>query len=249
MMKFRKKTLKRNKVLWKSFILNWKNYVVFFFSSMIMVSVLFNFLAVKNMLDSFDTAVLVLGATHGISKMVMNGTVILGVLSVFLMVFSLKYYVETRRKCYGVYKLLGINGKLLKRMIMLEYAGTIVCAYIGGFFFGNVLYQICKKIIEKQAFTNEPLADPHLITYVMTVVIGLIILVFALAINREIAIETDMIQITTGGASEERMPKKRLWIGISVGIVLMAFGIYQFSVKENGENILLVMIFLAGVLW
>lgn len=246
--RFHKKSLKRNRVLLKSFLANWKNYVVFFFSSMIMVSVLFTFFSVKNMLDMFDAAGVMLDATHGISQMVMNGTVILGVLSIFLMGFSMKYYVETRRRCYGVYKLLGISGVLLKRMIMLEYAGTIICSFIGGFLFGNVIYGVCKLIIKRKAFTEQPLANPHLLTYVTTFIVAMAILGVALAINREIAIETDMIQITTGGASEEKRPVKRAWLGVVIGVLFVVLGIATYSIMENGENIWTIMSFLGGVI-
>lgn len=249
MKSFHKNSLKRNRVLWKSFAINWKNYVVLFCSSMIMISIIFTFFSVKNMLDVFNSNVNVLTASYGISKIVMDGIIILGILSAFLMAFSLKYYVETRKRCYGVYKLLGMNGKLLNKLMLLEYSGTVVCSFVGGYLLGNFWYWICKQMILRQDFTDKVLPNPSFITYAMTFVFGVLILIFAFVIDREVAIETDMIKITTGGASEEKRPEKRTVIGIIIGIALIVFGLGMFSVLESAENLWYVLSVLAGVIF
>lgn len=116
--KWRKREKQHNspefyKVIFKNFKSNARTFVLFFSSAAVSVMMIFMMMAMKSMLDKMTS-----GQTEmmgeGLSGIIQNAVLVIGAVCMFLMAFSLKFYMDSRTRDYGIFLVLGIRQKTLQ---------------------------------------------------------------------------------------------------------------------------------------
>lgn len=193
------------RIFLKSFLANFRNYIIFFLSSMVSVSVIFTLISIYGMISGFQIGE-VFNLARGSGRIIKDAILIIAILTFFLMMFSIQFYVRTRTKDYTLFEILGVKRKDVNRMKAFEYIGSNVCALLFGMAFGNILSILCKKILEIFYFQGKELPYSGMKVYWYTT--GVVILIFwiSFVVNAMISEETNMIQGLTG----ERLKEKNL---------------------------------------
>lgn len=239
--------LTKKKIFLKSFLANVRNYIVFFLSSMVSVAVVFTFIAVWEMLSEFREEKVFL-AGRGAAQIVMDAVWITGVLTVFLMIFAMKFYVCTRMRDYAAYELLGVSGRDTGKLKAAEYIGSNVFAFAFGLLFGNLLSIVCKELLESFFFQRTLSYVPGAGTYVYTGLISIVIFWMSFVINTEVSVETNIIRNLTGEALREKRPvKKSRQALLGAGILLSVFGILYYREPRTVEAMHSLFVFLLGM--
>ena len=106
------------KIILKNFRYNLKNYLLFFLSNTLAVSLTLVFLGLKNNLGEHIED----EATNYIMKSdFFMAVVMLSVVSVVLTVYAVRSYVRVRVRDYSMLMLLGIRKKMFQMIIFAEY--------------------------------------------------------------------------------------------------------------------------------
>lgn len=235
------------RIFFKSFLANFRNYIIFFLSSMVSVSVIFTLISIYGMISGFKTGE-VFTLSRGSGRIIKDAILIIAILTFFLMMFSIQFYVRTRIKGYTLFEILGVKRKDVNRMKAFEYIGSNVCALLFGMVLGNILSILCKKILENFYFQGKELPYPGIKVYWYTTGVAILIFGIAFVVNAMVSEETNMIQGLTGARLREKKPYGK-WrkIGFLIGIAMLILGICSYRVPMNVESMTTILLFVFGV--
>lgn len=122
------------KVILKNFKSHLKNYILFFISNMIAVAELFVFWGLN---DIVLRAVTDSSIVMGIKSDFMVAVGLVTVVTVLLMVFSMKHYIRLRARDYGTFIMLGMKKKMSYLLLFAEYGIGCLCSLVTGLLAGS----------------------------------------------------------------------------------------------------------------
>lgn len=117
------------KIVWKSFKYNYKNFITFFVSIMMSVSVLFLLVYLSQAagnVKGIETKALAFAYRSELKEQLRTIIPVVIFITVVVIAYSVQFYIQSRMKDYGMLGILGIQKKDMRRMIILEY--SISCA-------------------------------------------------------------------------------------------------------------------------
>ncbi|MEF9998243.1 MAG: hypothetical protein RR717_04115 [Lachnospiraceae bacterium] len=234
------------RVMFKNFMHNWRNYMLFFSSTVISVTLVYATLAIKGMMGNIHSAERIYMG-EGLFGILKTTIQIIGALTIMLMLFSLKYYVKSRIKDYSMFIILGIQKKTLHLLIGAEYVCSLVFSLLMGFIFGNVLAFIFQKILGHYFVEIGGLHFPVALTSGMTLLICTIIFLFAAVVNYEIFIESDMSHTMNVAVIKDKLPAKICKPLCVVGIICITIAIVFYHKRKMAEGVGFIYIFFMGV--
>ena len=106
------------KIILKNFRYNLKNYLLFFLSNTLAVSLFFVFSGLKNNLGKNVTDE---AANYILNVDFLMAVIMLSIVSALLTVYAVRYYVRLRIKDYSMLTLLGLRKKKLQQIVVAEY--------------------------------------------------------------------------------------------------------------------------------
>lgn len=234
------------RAVWKDFRKNWKDYLLFFVCSSIVFCFIFAGLGMRKLLSGGQDAV---GSVllDSVNTIVMNTIVPIGIVSVFMVVLLLFYYLKQRTHSYGVFLTLGIRKKTLYLMAGMEFACGFLVSIIVGTVLGRLLLSGFAAWISRVMGVSYGNGGVGLYTWFQA--LGLILVIYLVSFVAAYDIYTSFSLGKTGGIKNlrERMPVKWLLPFIALGFAACLFGVISYSRIYHFENVLYLLLCFAGL--
>lgn len=129
------------KFIFKNFISNINNYLIYFLSSIVSVSIFFLFISIKDILrKSLDRG--------NINSLILGVMILVAVISCIFTRYAFKVYIKTRYKDYGMLVLLGMNKRFIYLFVLIECTSISLISTIIGIFIGNISLSLLFKILQ-----------------------------------------------------------------------------------------------------
>lgn len=233
------------KIIIKNFKYNLKNYVLFFVSEMMAIAMLFTFLALKYSLS--------LGIEDSVIRFIVNSefkiaAAIIIVISIFMMVFSMKYYMKVRVRDYGMFLTLGMKRGMVFLMLLTESAAGILMSLVSGLLLGNGLLYICQQVLGMIDSTYQIHMNVPFATYRNTVLLSFVIMAASLFSIMVIIGEKNVADLAEDKQKREVRPKGKWLILVAVGIILCIYGMYVYK-KDVGVGAYRAMLIWAAAIF
>lgn len=234
------------KIILKNFRYNLKNYLLFFLSNTLAVSLTLVFLGLKNNLGEHIED----EATNYIMKSdFFMAVVMLSVVAVVLTVYAVRSYVRVRVRDYSMLMLLGIRKKMFQMIIFAEYGLGWLLSVIAGFVCGSLIYYLYQELLyhlESDMIEKSMIAPKE---YLHTFVVSLVIVVVVVMVTLTLMEGKSLDSFAAGKEIQEKKIKTGKWsIVFVIGIILVICGICTFSKGGAGTIRAQVMWLLSGLL-
>ena len=232
------------KVILKNFRSNLKNYLLFFFGEVLSVAMIFSILAIKDILLSWTP--------EGVSDYYMLEDLVVVVslvvlINVILMTVSIRYYVKTRLKDYGMFLIFGMRKRMMLCAILLEFGAGWLGSVIIGTGIGYGIAMIFRVVIAGFYSNAVYSAVISIQTYQYSFIISAVIMLLSVMVICVIVEEKGISRfIVSEEPKERRVGGKGRIIGTAMGIVLFAGAILWFGlpsyrlINSAGETTLAV---------
>lgn len=227
------------RVILKNFRYNLKNYLLFFLSNTVAVSLIFVFLGLKNNLGKNVTD----EATNYILNVdFLMAVIMLSGVSALLTVYAVRYYVRLRVKDYSMLTLMGLRKKQFQKIVVAEYGLGWLLSVVVGLLLGNLiyfgfqelLYHISADMIQKSAVGPK--------SYFYTVFMGLILVFLIVMITLTMMEGKDLDSFAAGKEIREFKLRSWKWIFLPIaGIIL--FGAGDYASYKSGKGMIAAQIF------
>lgn len=176
------------------------------------------------------------------------GTVIVGILSFILILYTGSFLMKQRKREFGLYNILGLEKRHVGRILFLESAISALISIISGLFFGIVLYKLCVliicRILKVQSMLGFSYINPKILFQSAVIFAGFYILNMLLHYIQ--IFKMKLVEMLQSSQTGEREPKIK-WITLTVGILCLAGG-YFISLTTESPLKALLMIFVAILL-
>lgn len=214
------------KIIFKNFKSNLKNYILFFISNIIAVAEMFAFWGIDDIVKDAVTDEIIAFALKYDFRIAAG---LVSIITVFLMVFAMRHYVNLRIKDYSTFVMLGMKKKMSYFMILMEYSIGWLFSFLIGLIIGNgVLYgaqagihHIYPEIVKITRVDLKIYRNTFLVSFgIMAVVF------FAMMIWMD---GKDLSTLMLDEDVKEKRPASKWWLILAIvgiGIVAMAFNHY-----------------------
>lgn len=217
------------KIILKNFKANLKNYLLFFISIILAVAELVAFWGLNDVMERAirDESVLVyLRNDFAIAAGLMT------FLTVFLLIFSMRYYIKLRIRDYSMFIVIGMKRKTFYFLFFIEYSMGCITSLILGIFLGTgLLYGIQHRLAGKYPNMIQ-FTYMHSDVYRKAVLLTLCIMIIAFFLLMLWIYWKDADTLILNSDTNEKKLKSGWW-GLLVlpGIGLLAYGekFYQSS--------------------
>lgn len=217
------------KIILKNFKSNLRNYLLFFSSEVLAVAMIVAIFYIRD--------ILMLGSLEGIDGIYLSDSlklaiIFIAVINVFLMFSSVKYYLKTRLKDYGLFLTLGMKQKMVRVSLSLEFGtGCIGALIIGtalGYGIGISFRSIITRLYTK---TTLPLGI-SVRSYLYALISIIVIMVIAVFVIFMVIEERGMYSFTAGN------DRKEIQLGgrCQVYLTLAGFGGFLVSIALFGSD-------------
>lgn len=132
--------MRMSKIVWKNFRGNFSNFTAFFISVIMSVSMVFLFMYVRSAAAGIEKLGIFFYQKYcGLGETLTKYTGGVMIIAVAVIIYSVKFYVKSRMKDYGMLSLLGIRAKDMRKFLILEYTISSVFSCAAGILLGKVL--------------------------------------------------------------------------------------------------------------
>ncbi len=227
------------RVILKNFRYNLRNYLLFFLSNTVAVSLIFVFLGLKNNLGKNVTD----EATNYILNVdFLMAAIMLSIVSALLTVYAVRYYVRLRVKDYSMLTLMGLRKKQFQKIVVAEYGLGWILSVVVGLLLGNLIYFGFQELLYciSADMIQKSVVGPK--SYFYTVFIGLILVLLVVMITLTLMEGKDLDSFAAGKEIREFKLKSWKWIFLPIaGIGL--FGIGDYASYKGGKGMIAAQIF------
>lgn len=219
-------------VILKNFKSNIRNYLLFFMSNTVAISLLLVFWGLKyNLAKSIKDE-----ASSAIMNMdFMIATIMLSLTAIFLTVYAVQNYVRLRIRDYSMLTVFGIRKKVFQKIIFAEYGLGWLLSLAAGLAFGNIIYYLFQRVLIYIAPDIMAKSNIGLKAYLYSVIISLsIIIVVVLA---TLTLMEGKNLDTYAGGKEVREKKAKNWkwfLVVLLGVALWIVGNVRFPIGDGG---------------
>lgn len=222
------------RVILKNFRYNLKNYLLFFLSNTLAVSLTLVFLGLKNNLGNHIED----KATNYIMKSdFLVAVVMLSAVSVVLTVYAVRNYVRVRVRDYSMLMLLGIRKKMFQTIIFAEYGLGWLLSVTAGFLCGSLIYYFYQEML---CYLEPDMLERSMIgprEYLLTFAVSLAIVVVVVMITLTIMEGKSLDSFAAGKEIQEKKIRTGKWsIVFVIGIILAIYGVFTFP--DGGSGLL-----------
>ena len=228
------------RVVWKNFKRNWRDYVLLLvcsaviFAFMIMGFGMQQVLAIENNNKG-------IGNFSGLNTILVNAMIPMGIVSVFIIILLIFYYLKCRAANYGVFLTLGMRRKTLYYFMALEFISGLLAALILGAVFGTGCLLILMNCLERLLDMEVGLSVVGFYPYLKAAGIIVLICIVSLMAARDIFIDFNVGKSTDLRAIGERLPGRFRRMMLIVGVIICSFSIIQYGKIYSHENVTLLL--------
>lgn len=235
-----------HKIIYKNFKSNIRKYILFFVSNIIAVAELFIFWGLN---DVVVRAVTEPSIMMGIKSDFMIAVGLITVVTILLMVFSMRYYIKLRAKDYGTFIMLGMKKKMSYMLLFAEYIIGCIGSLLIGILSGNLLlYGIlyCLNQYNPQIITLQkvdPVVYKNTILLCLGVMLGIFIILLVWMDGRNLS------SLMMKEEIKEKRPVSSKWLLLTgLGIVFIILAIKQYKPGTWGYYFAHIYFLIGGIL-
>lgn len=234
------------KVIEKNFKSSWETYRIFVLVGGMSISFIFAGIGMREMLsgahgaDNFARG-------QGLGTIVMNFLVAEILISAFLIVSVLMFYLKNHMKNYALFINLGMRSQTLYLFIGVEILSCIILSIVGGCLFGNLLSFLARKLIEKGVGQAVVLNGISVKTYLFTLLISVLLVLVSAMATHDIYIDTGASSSRYKDVLKEKMPGKFSPVFLALGLGIIFLSVSAFSEREKAEGIVWIGFFFFGL--
>lgn len=175
------------------------------------------------------------------------GTIIIGLFSVFFLIYANSFLMKQRMKEFGLFSILGLEKRHMILVLFFETVSiaitSFICTLIIGFVFGNIFFRLFVNIMNLNG-ENHFFIGPGAITRTLSLLVIIYGIVFGINIFN--IHHTKTISLLKSNSIGEKEPKGHILIAI-VGFALLLFSyIYALSATKILDLILFVPILMTA---
>ena len=233
------------RIVWKNFKSNWKDYILLLFCNTIIFGFVVTGLGLQRILEVENTNEGI-GIFTGLGSILANAMVPMGIISIFIIILMIFYYLKCRARSYGVFLNLGMRRKSLYYFIALEFVSSLIVSMILGAFLGTGILLWFTSNSLKLLGVHIGFASVGILPYLKAMGIILGISIVSMAAAREIFIDFNVGKSTDLRAIQEKMPGRFRRIFIGIGTVILLFCMLRYGQRNNFENVSLLLGFFVG---
>lgn len=234
------------RVVWKNFLYNWRDYLLFVICGTIVTGVIFAGFGVQRMMSQVHRAESFL-LTQGLGQILISAMLPIGLISVVLIVFVLLFYLQNRLAGYGMFITLGIRRRTLALFIALEFAGSFLSSVTFGCLLGNGLLLLFRQFVRRALGGEAVLLAAGIGTYGKMLLTMAGIYLAALMATRDVYLDFSISTAASRKCRKEKLPQDFTKILTLAGVLLLGGCIYLYSLRKNYEYILLLAAGFVGV--
>lgn len=222
-----------------------RNYVMLILSGTFLMCFLYLVFALWKAFQEVHTKEAVIGGE--IQAILLSAVWIGLLLNAVLMGFSFSYYMRNKMREENALVLLGIRGKSLTSIMVMEYAGCLVCSVVLGIGIGSLLFRIMIAMVRKELSITLKWLPAS--TYLLMLAIFLVAALVAAAVNGHVYEHMRWAAAGVLAPKKNRIPGRSGWIRGVLGAVFVCIALKGLSRRSGGEDIGLEGLFLLGVYW
>lgn len=233
-------------VVWKNFKANWKDYILLLFCGILIISFVVIGFGIQKMM-SVEHSLEGIQMLNGLNSILINAIMPLAVVSVFMIVMLLFYYLKCRAKNYGVFLTLGMRRKALYYFAGLEFLSVFLLSVVFGGLLGTIVLLLLAHYSEVLLGTAIEFSVVGIMTYLKSILTVLLVFGASALAAREIFVDFNVGKSTDLRAIGEPLPmrwRKRI---LAAGFIVCAFCLWQYSQIRNFEKVRLLLIFFVGL--
>lgn len=160
------------------------------------------------------------------------GSILFTVLSLFFLMYANSFIFKKRKKEIGLYNLLGLEKKHIRKLLILEIALIAFFTMIGGIAVGLVFNQLVG--IAMSAMMKVPLTVSMIsVSAIIKTIVTFMMVFFIIHLfNLKQIHSVRTIELMKGAQIGEREPKAKLVLALLGGILLITGYLLSFTVKD-----------------
>lgn len=239
------------KTFWKLIAKNlWckrRNFLLFFMSPFLAATAVFVLVELRGILKDYVPKQDVLSTSlYGI---MLQGIVIVLVITIILMIMSLRSHEISRAKDEELLRVLGTSVKRRNRLHSLEYIAAMIAAWLAGGVLGTLITLLFRAILIGTDDTFSNLHMPYPVNYLQATLCCVLLFSLALIINNEALVEMDFTNAKNLIYKRSKLPPKAVCLVIIVGVIISAIGCGCYlTSRDFSEGKMYLYLFLAGAL-
>lgn len=234
------------RVVWKNFKANWKDYILLLFSCILIIAFVVVGFGIQKLM-SIEYSLSGIQVLNGLGSILINAIVPLGIVSVFMIVMLLFYYLKCRAKNYGVFLTLGMRRKALYYFAGLEFASVFLISVIIGSILGTAVLLLFTSYSETLIGMTLDFSAVGIKTYLKSFLTVILVFAVSALAAKEIFVDFNVGKSTDLRAIGEPFPRKFRKVILAAGIMVCAFCLWQYSQIRCFEKVRLLIGFFAGL--
>lgn len=234
------------RVVWKNFKANWKDYILLLFCGILIIAfVVVGFgiekiMSAKHNLEGIQML-------NGLNNILTNAIVPLAVVSVFMIVMLLFYYLKCRAKNYGVFLTLGMRRKALYYFAGLEFFSVFVLSVIFGSLLGTGALVLFSYFSEALIGLKVDFAIVGIMTYVKSILVVVVVFAISALAAKEIFVDFNVGKSTDLRSIGEPLPMRFRKTFLIIGMAICGYCLWRYGMIRNFEKVRLLLGFFAGL--
>jgi putative ABC transport system permease protein len=182
-----------------------------------------------------------------ISTLMMLGTIVIGIFSVIILLYTNSFLMKRRKKEIGLYNILGMGKNHIARVLSVEIMYVALISIIAGLFAGILLSKLMLALLLKMLLFRIPFGfevSPAAVIITAALFAGIFLLTLLLNLGR-IHISKP-IELLYGGNVGEKEPKTK-WLLAVIGFLTLGAG-YTIALTIKNPLSALQLFFFAVIL-
>ena len=233
-------------VVWKNFKANWKDYILLLFCGILIISFVVIGFGIQKIM-SVEHSLEGIQMLNGLNSILINAIMPLAIVSVFMIVMLLFYYLKCRAKNYGVFLTLGMRRKALYYFAGLEFLSVFILSVIFGGLLGTIVLLLFTHYSELLLGTAMDFSVIGIMTYLKSILTVLLVFGASALAAREIFVDFNVGKSTDLRAIGEPIPMRWRKGILAAGFIVCAFCLWQYGLVRNFEKVRLLLGFFVGL--
>lgn len=234
------------RVVWKNFKANWKDYILLLFCCILIIGFVVVGFGVQKLM-SIEYSLEGIQVLNGLGAILVNAIMPLAIVSVFMIVMLLFYYLKCRAKNYGVFLTLGMRRKALYYFAGLEFASVFVISVIVGGILGTGVLYLFTNYSEILIGMPMEFSSVGIMTYLKSILTVVIVFAISAMAAKEIFVDFNVGKSTDLRAIGEAFPQKFRKLILAIGFIICVFCLWQYGQVRNFEKVRLLIGFFGGL--
>jgi len=233
-------------IIWKNFKQNWKDYLLILICNIILFTVTVVSFHMMQLMDR-KYGLRKINILNGLSEILMNAMIPMGILSMFLIIILIFHYLKMRAKNYGILLTLGMYRRTLYFITVLEFGFIFICSIFAGGVLGRGITGFLAKIINHKFELRLSVYSVGRKPFLYSLAAICIIYLISFMTAKDIFYDFNVGKSEDMRGIAEKMPGKIRNILLILGVGLSLYSILQYRKLYQFENEYLLLVFFVGL--